>query len=249
MKPPDLNCDLGEHESRETRAALMEWIDSANIACGGHAGNLESMKHSIGLALEHEVRIGSHPGLCEDGGRGAVFPSPAALIDLLEKQVLPFAQTVCDSGGRLHHIKLHGTLYHATDQIPELAEVFVDWCSRHLPRVCIYARSGGATIQLAHKKQIPYRHECFLDRAYEADGNLRARIHADAMIGNLTELQLRLERWHASGVIESHDGVILRLPCQTFCLHSDGPDAVAFATCASRFFSQFPMPDETSCGD
>jgi UPF0271 protein len=239
MKPPDLNCDLGEHESRETRADLMEWIDSANIACGGHAGNLDSMKHSIDLALEHDVRIGAHPGLCEDGGRGSAIPSPSEFVDLLEKQVLPFEQMTRDNGGRLHHIKLHGTLYHATDQLPELAEIFLDWCSRHLLGVCIYARSDGATTRLAHKKQLACWHECFLDRAYEADGSLRARTFPDALIVDPAALQLRLQRWHASSNLESHDGVMLPLPCQTFCLHSDGPHALDFAQITKRFLSTF----------
>lgn len=249
MKPPDLNCDLGEHESKQTRAVLMKWIDSANIACGGHAGNPASMKHCIGLALEHKTRIGAHPGLCAEGGRGSAVPSPAELVDLLEKQVLPFEQLVRREGGHLHHIKLHGTLYHATDQIPELAEVFLDWCVQQLPGVCLYARSNGATMHLAKKKSIPSWHECFLDRSYEADGSLRGRIHANAMIGNLTELQLRLDRWRDCGIIESHDGVKIRLPCQTFCLHSDGPDAVAFATYARRFFTRARKHDEPSWQD
>ena len=246
MKPPDINCDLGEHESPATRAALMEWIDSANIACGGHAGNLESMKHSIELALKHDVRIGAHPGLCAEGGRGAAFPAAEELVDLLEKQVLPFERLARDIGGSLHHIKLHGTLYHATDRVPELAGVFLDWCGRHLPGVRIYARSDGATTHLAHQKQLPCWHECFLDRAYESDGSLRARTFANAMIDDTSELSMRLERWHSGGVLESHDGVILRLPCQTFCLHSDGPNALEFAKITRHFFSRFPLPDEPS---
>ncbi len=241
MKPPDINCDLGEQESPEIRAALMKWIDSANIACGGHAGTISTIKHSITLAMEHDVHIGAHPGICADGGRGLTFPTPTELVDLLDQQIPPFLQMTNDCGGKLHHIKLHGTLYHATDQIPELAEVFLDWCNRHLTGVRIYARSGGGTAHLAQKKQIPCWDECFLDRAYESDGRLRERRLADAMIDDIAALEMRLNRWHSSRVMESHDGVILPLSCRTFCIHSDGPNALRFAEFTRCFFSQFPL--------
>ncbi|MFM2171176.1 MAG: hypothetical protein RI957_1405 [Verrucomicrobiota bacterium] len=243
MNRPDLNCDLGESESAETRTSLMELIDSANIACGGHAGDLESMKHSIGLAMEYDVRIGAHPGLCQEGGRGHVFPKLQELLDLLDRQVHPFRELVERSGGDLHHIKLHGTLYHATDQVPELAEAFLDWCARNLRNTRIYARSGGLTATRAETMQLPCWHECFLDRSYEADGTLRARTHANAMISHREELQSRLAQWRKSGVLMSHDEAPLQLRCDTFCLHSDGPHALEFARIARRFFSRIAMTE------
>lgn len=236
MNIPDINCDLGENESGQTRASLMEIIDSANISCGVHAGNASSIHHSIELALANQVRIGAHPGLYGEGGRGKTFPKTGDFINLLDEQVLPFQEMVGKVGGILHHIKLHGTLYHATDQVPELAEVFLNWCNRNLAGVRIYARSGGATSRLARKNQIPCWEECFLDRAYESDGSLRARNFADAMIEDLSSLGDRLEHWRDSGNLVTLDGNNLPLTCQTFCLHSDHPKVVEFAKVTRRFF-------------
>jgi UPF0271 protein len=238
MNHPDLNCDLGEHEAITTTAALMECIGSANIACGGHAGTTESMHRCIDLALRCGVKIGAHPGLMTDGGRGQRFPSASELRHLLEEQVLPFQEMVRSHGATLHHIKLHGTLYHATDQVPELAEVYLQWCTEHMGESYIYCRSGAATSQLAASKALPCRNECFLDRAYEADGSLRARHHADAVFHELADLQHRLELWRDQQVLQAHSGEHLSLACDTFCLHSDSPQALTFARFAKQFFAQ-----------
>lgn len=240
MMIPDLNCDLGEHESAVSRKALMGWIDSANIACGGHAGNRDTMKESISLALEHQVRIGAHPGLADDGGRGKRFPGADELIQLLDAQVLPFVELVTSKGASLHHIKLHGTLYHATDQMPVLAEAYLEWCARHIPQALIYARSGGSTANLASERGITCWRECFLDRAYESDGSLRPRHHRDALLQDLSELQQRLSHWMTHQTLVSHDDTELLLACETFCLHGDGLQSLQFAQCTREWFSRGP---------
>jgi UPF0271 protein len=237
MITPDLNCDLGENESLETTAELMRWIDSSNIACGGHAGDHESMQRCINLALKHQVRIGAHPGLTEEGGRGTRIPSPSELLELLEDQVLPFQALVRSHGATLHHIKLHGILYHATDHDAELATNYLDWCAKHVPHAILYLRSGGRTAQLAEKRGMLFWNECFLDRAYESDGSLRSRHHLDAVLPNLNSLQRRLNLWTNQQVLEAHNGEFLPLACQTFCLHSDSPQAPEFAMFAKKFFT------------
>lgn len=237
MNHPDLNCDLGEHEDLATTEALMACIGSANIACGGHAGTVNSMHRCIEIAQRCGVKIGAHPGLADAGGRGNRFPSVAEFTHLLEEQVLPFLKMVQSHQATLHHIKLHGTLYHATDQIPELAAAYLDWCAAHIPQACVYVRSGAATARLAATTGHHYHNECFLDRAYEADGTLRARHHADAVFHRLSELQDRLELWREQRVLLAHSGERLPLACDTFCLHSDSPQAVVFARFAQEFLS------------
>ncbi len=237
MNFPDLNCDLGEHESPTATAELMQWIDSANIACGGHAGDLNSMKLCLDLAIKNEVRIGAHPGLPEAGGRGHRFPSSKELLQLLEDQVLPFHQLVVAQGATLHHIKLHGTLYHATDQDTDLAAAYLDWCREFVPESLVFARSGGLTAKMAQEKKTPFWNECFLDRAYEMDGTLRDRQHPDAILTHPKALHDRLQLWINQQGIKAHSGELLPLACQTFCLHSDTPHAREFAIIAKNFFS------------
>jgi len=238
MNHPELNCDLGEHEAMTTTAELMACIGSANIACGGQAGTLDSMHRCIEIALRCGVKIGAHPGLAAAGGRGNHFPSAAELRQLLDEQVLPFQKIVQSHGATLHHIKLHGTLYHATDQEPELAAAYLEWCATHIPQACLYVRSGAATARHAASTGHPFKNECFLDRAYEADGSLRARHHADAVLHDLSDLKQRLDLWRDQRVLLSHGGERLSLACDTFCLHSDSPQALTFARFAKQFFAQ-----------
>src|SRR2546426_49900 len=107
----DLNCDLGEREGLARRRALMRWITSANVACGGHAGNRRSMESCVRLAKQFNVRLGAHPGIPANFGRGRVQITPAELEDLLREQVGSLAEIARRVRVRLHHIKLHGSLY------------------------------------------------------------------------------------------------------------------------------------------
>src|ERR1043165_4558017 len=119
----DLNCDLGEGEPRARTRALMRWITSANVACGGHAGTLETMAVCCQLAREKRVRVGAHPGpgSRDDFGRGDLALSPEAFELLLVQQVGALAQVARRLQVRLAHIKLHGALYHAVDADQKLA--------------------------------------------------------------------------------------------------------------------------------
>src|SRR5256885_15204701 len=117
----DLNCDLGEGESVAKTRALMRSITSANVACGGHAGDVRSMETSVRLARQYGVRLGAHPGLPSQFGRGIVKLSPAQLELLLLHQIGALERIARFHHVKLHHIKLHGSLYHAADADPALA--------------------------------------------------------------------------------------------------------------------------------
>lgn len=238
MKRPDLNCDLGEHESPAITLALMQCIDSANIACGGHAGDVDSMKGCIDLALDCNVHIGAHPGLADAGGRGDRFPSVQELINLLDEQVGAIHQIATARGASLHHIKLHGSLYHATDQNTELAMAYIDWAARHFPHCRLYARSGGLTAWIAEKMHHPFWNECFLDRSYESDGTLVKRGAPHALITDSTALEQRLHFWIENRALQSCSGEILSLPCETFCLHSDSVHSIEFAQISRKLLDQ-----------
>ena len=125
----DLNCDMGELEDAQHEAALMEHITSANIACGGHAGNQQTMERTTRLALEHGVRIGAHPGYPDRANFGRVeMPMSAAEI----------AATVCEQierldavvrrlGGEIVHVKPHGALYNVAVRNETVARAIGRW--------------------------------------------------------------------------------------------------------------------------
>jgi UPF0271 protein len=236
MNAPKLNADLGEGEAPGHTIGLIQCIDAANIACGVHAGDGKSIVFCIEQALLHQVKIGAHPGLPGSKGRGTCSLSSSELRRLLDDQVLPFVRRVDAAGATMHHIKLHGALYHATDRDPTLAQCYLDWCREHIPTARIIARSGGVTADLATQQHIHCWHECFLDRSYESDGTLRDRSHVDALIHDIHALQDRLREWSHHGILRACDGTILSLPCDTFCLHSDSPASLMFALAARQHF-------------
>ena len=107
----DINCDLGEGFPND--AALMPFISSANIACGFHAGDIDTIKKTIALCLEHNVAIGAHPGFNDKAnfGRTEMMLSDCELYDLVAEQIV-LIQHICEEmGAILHHVKLHGALY------------------------------------------------------------------------------------------------------------------------------------------
>ena len=232
MKPHiDLNCDLGEHEAPEQTELLMQSISSANIACGGHAGDDDSMERCIFLALEHRVNIGAHPGMAQGFGRSAAIPSPTEFLTLIDSQIRRL-HSLLPENVRLHHVKLHGSLYHATDQHRELAEIYTDYMRQQFPDVIIVVRANGLTASVAQQKQVLLWQELFLDRAYQADGSLVPRDLPNACIDEENLICERIDQWCTRGTITATNGIELPLCGQTFCLHGDGPHAASFARLA-----------------
>ena len=109
----DLNCDMGELEDAAHEAALMEQITSANIACGGHAGDDATMQRTARLALERGVRIGAHPGYPDRANFGRTEMAMTALdiADTVYEQILRLDEIVKRLGGEIVHVKPHGALY------------------------------------------------------------------------------------------------------------------------------------------
>ena len=110
MKRIDLNCDLGEGGGHD--AELMTLITSANIACGGHAGDDESMRHTVQLAQAHAVAIGAHPGFKdrEHFGRRELPVAPDEAFALVARQIESLRQIAATLGAKLAHVKPHGAL-------------------------------------------------------------------------------------------------------------------------------------------
>ncbi|MFM1769274.1 MAG: hypothetical protein RJA22_1803 [Verrucomicrobiota bacterium] len=228
-RPFDFNCDLGEWESPSRTRALLRRITSANIACGGHAGDARTMLRCVRWAREWGVRVGAHPGLPDRAGRGrsAIPLSPAALEQLLREQVGALAAIAHGEGMRLHHIKLHGALYHATEQDARLAQRYLSVVARLWPGVVIYARAGGRVAALAPRGRV--WNEAFLDRRYRDDGTLVARDEPGAVLPTLQAMREQARTLMATGEVVTASGTRIRLRPKTLCLHSDTPQALQLA--------------------
>jgi len=232
----DLNCDLGEGEPRARTRALMRWITSANIACGGHAGDARSMRMCVRLAKEFKVNVGAHPGPWSrtDRGRGAVKMTPDELELLLLQQVSALEMIARSEGVRLHHLKLHGALYHAVEVDVKLARRYALVVARHWPKAVVYAFSQGQVLPAVGQVGLRGFAEGFADRAYQADGRLVPRAEPGAILGSVAAAVARLKDVRAGRGIRTIEGERLRLRIDTLCVHSDSPDALRLVRALSE---------------
>ncbi len=232
----DVNCDLGEGEPLARTSALLRWVTSANVACGGHAGDARTMRACVRLARQFGVRLGAHPGPWSRGdqGRGVVRLTPAELELLLLQQVGALEKIARADGVKLHHIKLHGALYHASDADERLAQRYVAAVRRWWPEAIIYARAGGRVARVARRAGVRVWEEAFVDRGYRADGTLVPRQEPNALLTRTAEVFERLVRLRERSEIIAASGERIKLRAQTLCVHSDTPRAVAMVRAIAK---------------
>ncbi len=211
-----LNADLGEGEPFERTRELMAVIGAANVACGGHAGSAETMRVAVELAREFGVLIGAHPGVAGEFGRGAVDVDGDALEELVVEQV---GRLVAVVGSELHHVKLHGGLYHAVERRVDLAERYCAVMRERFPGVRIFSLAGGVVERVAGEMGVEAWGEVFAERGYGADGRLVPRGMEGDLIEDVDAIVRRVAEWQRTGW----------LGARTVCVHADSPGAVEIA--------------------
>src|ERR1035437_164806 len=146
----DLNCDMGELEDASREAALMAYITSANIACGGHAGDPRTMERTVRLALERGVRIGAHPGYPdrENFGRLEMAMAPKAIEDEVYAQIRRLDDIVLSFGSTMFHVKPHGALYNVAVRNLEVARAFALGVARWNPRATLFGLAGSPMLDV-----------------------------------------------------------------------------------------------------
>jgi UPF0271 protein len=226
----DINCDMGEGFHNE--AELMPFISSANIACGFHAGDEDSIKRTIDLALEHNVAIGVHPSYDDriNFGRQSHFVSLLELAELISDQLYLFEKVSIPMGIFLHHIKLHGALYNDCAKDAGLSKIFIQTIQAINPDLIVYGLSGSHTIQQAKNFGQPFANEVFADRTYQNNGQLTPRYLDNALIydpeiASAQALKIIFEK-KVSTIHEEDISII----ADTICIHGDGLNAIPIAT-------------------
>jgi UPF0271 protein len=212
----DLNCDMGELDDARHEAALMEYITSANIACGGHAGDEATMERTARLAIARGVRIGAHPGYPDRANFGRLeIPMPAAEIErAVRRQIERLDAVVHSLGGRIVHVKPHGALYNVAVRNTEVARAIAGAVAAWDPRVTLFGLAGSAMLDVWRQMGMEVAAEAFADRRYEPNGTLRSRQFADALITDPSEAAQQALRFAREG------------KAQTICVHGDTPGAV-----------------------
>ena len=226
MKRIDLNCDLGEGSGND--AALMPLITSANIACGAHAGNLDTMIETVELAGRHRVMVGAHPGYFDLQNFGRVEreigPAEAARLVLMQLE-----QLFEVAGSKLRHVKLHGALYNQVSRDPRLAEAVVSDLARLWPDLIVYALAGSQLAWAASARGLRVAQEVFADRTYQRDGSLTPRTAPNAVIADEAAMVEQVLSMVQRGMVRAVDGTEIPIVAETLCLHGDSPHTVAFA--------------------
>ena len=222
----DLNCDLGEGGGHD--AALMPFVSSVNVACGGHAGDVETMVRTVRLARQHGLAVGAHPGHRDRDhfGRRELPLPPDAVEDLIVGQIAALADVL---GEPPRHVKLHGGLYHQVGRDPELAARFCDAVATRWPAMIVVAAAGSTLAAVVRSAGRPLAAEAFLDRAYLPTGGLVPRSLPGAVITDARAAADRAVRLARAGDVEAIDGSLLPVRPDTLCLHGDGVDPVGFA--------------------
>jgi UPF0271 protein len=230
----DLNCDMGEGFGAYRIGVdeqILEYVTSANIACGFHAGDPSTMRRTVRMALEKQVAVGAHPGYPDLLGFGRRFldATPEEVYDMTVYQIGALAAFVKAEGGKLHHVKPHGALYNTAARDPKIAEAIAEAVYRVDPELILFGLSGSALIEAGRRIGLRVANEVFADRTYQADGSLTPRSVAGALITDEEAAAEQVLSMVREGRVRTLQGTYVAVAADTICIHGDGPNAVGFA--------------------
>jgi UPF0271 protein len=225
MDSIDLNCDMGELPEAiadGSQEAIMPYLTSVNIACGGHAGDEATMWATIAQAKRWSLGIGAHPGYPDRAnfGRLAMDMPAQEIAESVLAQVRALAEIAAEEGVVLRHVKPHGALYNSAAGDANIARAIADGVSRWTRDIVLVGLAGSRMLDVFRECGFATASEIFADRRYEPDGTLRPRKFADALI---TEPAVAAEQVMA--MVKKAD---------TVCVHGDTTGAVAIAAEVSR---------------
>lgn len=234
MPTIDLNCDMGESFGAWTMGndeTLMNYISSANIACGFHAGDATIMRKTAEMAIKKGVAIGAHPGFpdLQGFGRRNMQLNAQEVYDICVYQIGAMLNITNALGAKLHHVKPHGALYNMAAKDAALAQAIARAMHDSDPNLILYGLSGSLLITEAEKIGLQTASEVFADRTYQPDGNLTPRTQANALIEDTKTAVAQVIRMIKEQKVIAIDGNDVALKANTVCIHGDGAHAASFA--------------------
>src|SRR5467141_2550772 len=249
----DLNCDMGELPEAiadGTQESLMPSLTSVNVACGGHAGDEQTMKTTIEQALRWKLAIGAHPGYADRAnfGRVELDVAPNEIAASVFDQVRALAEIAARCGARLVHVKPHGALYNQAVGNRALAEAIAEGIARWSRDVVLVGLAGSPMLDVFREAGFAVAAEAFVDRRYEPDGTLRSRKFEDALIRNPAEAARQALGIVERGVVIASDGSEVAVDAQTLCIHGDTPGAPKIAATVARTLSEAGIAVRTVSG-
>ena len=244
MKTITLNCDIGESYGIWTLGndeQLMPLIDSANIACGFHAGDPTIIRKTLQLTKQHRVEVGaqvSYPDL-QGFGRRSINLRGDELVDILQYQIAALDGMARIHGRRLTYVKPHGALYNDMmadkELLKDVMRAVAGW-PRNIDLVVLATPRDKKVVQLGIEYGVSLRFEAFADRGYHRDGTLVSRGKPGAVLDQ--EAAVAQAVAIAKGELRSQSGRKVSLRPDTLCVHGDTPNAVEILTAIRTALSQ-----------
>jgi UPF0271 protein len=229
----DINCDMGEFAEAVadgSQEALMPFLTSVNIACGGHAGDPDTMRTTVEQAMRHGLAIGAHPGYPDRANFGRIELSmpPEEVERSVFEQVSALGALT-----RLRHVKPHGALYNQAARDARLAWAIADGAARYSREVVLMGLAGSVMLDVFREAGFTVMAEAFADRRYEPDGSLRSRRLEDALIKDPQAAAEQAWAIAKRGRVVAWNGDEVELRADTICIHGDTPGAIEIARAVS----------------
>lgn len=225
----DLNADLGEGIGDDE--AMLDIVSSANIACGGHAGNEQSMRAALRAAKARGVVVGAHPSFPDRANFGRTrMILPAEELDTsVRAQVRTLVELGEEEGWPVRYVKLHGALANMAAEEPAVAALCFAAVEGLVSGMAILAIDNSAQSEVAEALGFRTIREAYADRAYQPNGLLVPRQMPGAVLHDRSAISERSVRLARQGEIVAADGEVIKTTAQSLCIHGDTPDAVEIA--------------------
>lgn len=226
--------------------AIMPFITSANIACGFHAGSGDIIRHTIDLALKHNVHIGAHPSFRdkENFGRTEMHLSSDKIYALIIEQLIKIDLLAKEKGATLHHVKPHGALYNMAARDKQLAKTIALAVKDFNEDLVLYGLSKSYLVQEANAMGLKTANEVFADRTYQDDGSLTLRSQLHALINEEEECIQQVLQMVNEKSVTSITGKRIPIVADTICIHGDGKNALRFAKKIHQVLQQQNLADK-----
>ncbi len=232
MKTIDINCDMGESFGNHrvgNDQAIFPYVTSSNIACGFHGGDAVHMEHSIRTAVKYGVQVGAHPGypdLAGFGRRKMDLP-PQELKAIIKYQLAAIMGMARSLGTSVKYLKPHGALYNAAVENQQIAMIVIESVQEISRTMPIMGLAGSLFQDICGSQGVTFVAEAFADRSYEANGKLRSRSEAGALITDPNQAVAQVLDIVLKGQVKSHDDIMIPQQVQSICIHGDNPAAVS----------------------
>jgi UPF0271 protein len=209
---------------------LVPFIDCANIACGYHAGDAETIQRTIELCIQHKVAIGAHPSFLDrqNFGRTEVTISSSEIYELVTQQLYIFKELADLFNQQMMHVKPHGALYNMSARDVSIASAIAAAVKDFDSKLILFGLSGSCSIEAGNRIGLQTAKEVFADRSYGDDGNLTPRSMPGAMLDEAGAIR-QVSEIIQQGTVTSISGKKIPVQADTVCVHGDSGNALAIA--------------------